>query len=123
MLLKYLPRFLLAITSELTSRVAPCYRSIRRLIENRDVPFPKSLEKFISSSENKVNLATSLSNELMSLDVYEIEKMLQQVVSVILTKLHQLWDVTLTPLSLIMKKLTPELSYMQKRHQIRDMKD
>ena len=45
-------------------------RSIRRLIENRDVPFPKSWEPFISSSENKANLATFLSNELMSPDVY-----------------------------------------------------
>ena len=53
----------------------------------------------------------------------EIEKLLQQVVSVILKKLHQPWDATLTPLCKIMKTLTPELFYMQKRHQIRDMKD
>ena len=45
-------------------------RSIRRLIENRDVPFQKSWEQFISCSENKTNLATFLSNELMSPDVY-----------------------------------------------------
>ena len=53
----------------------------------------------------------------------EIEKLLQWVVSVILTKLHQPGDATLTPLSLIVKKLTPELFYMQKGHQILDMKD
>ena len=53
----------------------------------------------------------------------EIDKLLQKVVSVILTKLHQPGDATLTPLSQIMKKLTPELFNMQKRHQIRDMKD
>ena len=51
----------------------------------------------------------------------EKEKVLQQVVSVILTKLHQPWNATLTPLSQIMKTLTPELFYMQKRHQIWDM--
>ena len=45
-------------------------RSIRHLIENRDVPFPKSWEQFISSSEYKANFATFLSNELMSPDVY-----------------------------------------------------
>ena len=45
-------------------------RSIRCLIENRDVPFLKSWEQFISSSGNKANLATFLSNELMSPDVY-----------------------------------------------------
>ena len=45
-------------------------RLLLRLIENRDVPFPKSWEQFISSSENKANLATFLSNELMSPDVY-----------------------------------------------------
>ena len=53
----------------------------------------------------------------------EIVISLQQVVSVILTNLHQLWDATLNPLSQIMKKLTRESFYMQKRHQIQDMKD
>ena len=77
-------------------------RSIRRLIENRDVPFPKSWEQFISSSENKANLATFLFNELMSLDVYGDREIVTEVVSVILTKLHQPWDATLTPLSQIM---------------------
>ena len=41
----------------------------------------------------------------------------------ILTNLHQLWDASLNPLSQIMKKLTRESFYMQKRHQIQDMKD
>ena len=45
-------------------------RLIRCLIENRDVPFPKSWAQFISSSEIKANLATFLSNELMSPDVH-----------------------------------------------------
>ena len=52
-------------------------RSIRHLIENSDVPFPKSWEQLISSSENKTNLATFLSNELMSPDVYGDRKLLQ----------------------------------------------
>ena len=98
-------------------------RSIRRLIENRDVHFPKSWEQFISSSENKANLATFLFNELMSPDVYGHREIVTEVISVILTKLHQPGDATLAPLCQIMKKLTPELFYMQKRHQIRDMKD
>ena len=93
------------------------------LYENRDVPFPKSWEQFISSSENKANLATFLFNELMSPDVYGDRKIVTEVVSVILTKLHQPGVATLTPLSQIMKKLTPKLFYMQKRHQIRGMKD
>ena len=60
----------------------------------------------------------------MSSDVQymEIEKLLQQVVSVILTKLNQPWDATLTPLSQIMKKLTPEL-FDAKEASDTDMKD
>ena len=45
-------------------------RPIRRLIENRDVPFPKNWDNFISSSENKANLAAFLSDELTTSSIH-----------------------------------------------------
>ena len=98
-------------------------RPISRLIENRHVPFPKSWKQLVSSSENKGNLATFCLMNLCPRMYKEIVKLLQQVVPVILTNLHPLWEATLNPLSQIMKKLTQESFYMQKRHQVHDMKD
>ena len=46
-------------------------RPIRRLIENRDVTFPKTWDNFISSSENKANLAAFLSAGLTTSSIHK----------------------------------------------------
>ena len=88
-----------SITGATRDRRSGSRRPISRLIENRDVPFPKSWEQLVSSSENKANLATFCLMNLCPQMYMEIEKLLQHVVSVILTNLHLLWDATLNPLS------------------------